>query len=60
MSTVISSCETFGCSLGRMARIAAGAACLFSGLVLTATFWLMIVGIPLALFGVALIAADQN
>ncbi len=60
MSSVTPSCETFSCSLGQMCRIAAGAACLLSGLVLTVTFWLMFVGIPLALFGVALIAADQN
>lgn len=60
MSTANPSCETFSCSFGKMCRIAAGATCLFSGLVLTATFWLMFIGVPLALFGVALMAADQN
>ena len=60
MSTVTSNCQTFRCSLGAMCRIAGGVACLFSGLVLTVTFWLMFIGIPLALLGVALLAADPN
>ena len=46
MSPITSNCETFSCSLGQMCRIAAGAGCLLSGLVLTVTFWLMFVGIP--------------
>lgn len=60
MSTGTSNCQTFRCSSGTMCRIAGGVARLFSGLVLTVTFWLMFVGIPLALLGVVLIAADPN
>lgn len=59
MSAVSSSCETLGCLLTAVFRLAAGVACVLSGLVLIVTFWLMFVGIPLALFGVALIASDR-
>ena len=60
MSSVTSNCQTFSCAFGQMCRMTAGAACLLSGLALTVTFWLMFLGIPLALLGVALIAADPN
>jgi len=51
-------CHSFGCSLAAICRYTVGALCVVSGLVLTLTLWLMVIGIPLALFGVALIAAD--
>ena len=60
MSTGTSNCQTVRCFFETVCRIVAGVACLFSGLVLAVTFWLMFIGIPLALLGVALIAADPN
>lgn len=58
MKTASPPCETLACNLARLCRQSIGAACIAGGLVLSLTFWLAIVGVPLALFGVALIAAD--
>jgi len=59
MSTATSHCESLACALATLCRRMAGAMCLISGLVLTLSFWLMFIGIPLALFGVALMVADR-
>lgn len=58
MITTMPRCETFTCNLARLCRQSIGTACIAGGVVLSLTFWLAIVGVPLALFGVALIAAD--
>ena len=54
MSASRSDCDSFWCALGRFVRILVGIAFLVLGGLMTITFWLMPIGLPLALFGLAI------
>ncbi len=60
MSASQSGCDSFWCALGRFARALVGIAFLVLGGLMTITFWLMPIGLPLSLFGLAITLSDSR
>ena len=60
MSASQSGCDSFWCALGRFVRALVGIAFLVLGGFMTITFWLMPIGLPLALGGLAITLSDSR
>ncbi len=56
----MSPCNSFGCDFGRFLQALIGLALLSLGGIMIITFWLLPVGIPVALVGVAMSVADTG
>ena len=59
MTTDRRPCDSIGYVSGMVARTLLGIAFLFLGVIMIITFWLLPLGIPVALFGLAMIVADN-
>ena len=60
MSASQSGCDSFWCALGRFVRALVGIAFLVLGGLMMITFWLMPIGWPLALLGLAITLSDTS
>lgn len=60
MATVKRSCDSLVCVLGHLGEIVLGLVLFILGVGLMFTLWLMPVGLPLALFGAALMGAGGD
>ncbi|MBI1903722.1 MAG: hypothetical protein HY000_16765 [Planctomycetes bacterium] len=55
-----SSCDSVECLFGELPRLIAGVSFVLAGGLMTITFWLLPLGVPLALLGVAVLVSGRR